>query len=225
MNPPASSPSGGSDRKSWFAALTAAVGGSAEAVIALALLGVVIVVGGTAWVLSLKEEKPRRRVAPPAAVVAAPQPEPVQASTPIAWAEELEGEVAELEEQREAEAAAAAAAAEREAAERAAAASQPKPATKAPVLTRAKLDWTSCEAPRYPRDSLLNREEGAVVMSFQVDASGRVIDQSVDARSGSPQLDRAALNAISKCRFTPATRNGVAETSRTQVRFVWKLDR
>ena len=38
-----------------------------------------------------------------------------------------------------------------------------------------------------------------------------------------PLLDRTALNALAKCRFSPATLGGVPQASWTQVRFVWKL--
>lgn len=267
--------SGMPPRKGAVAGLAASIGSSAEAVIAIALVGVCLIVGGTAWVLKLREAPPPRIEAAPIAEAPEPAPaSPDQQAAPIAWAEQLEGEVAQIEQQQAesaqpaaepqrkpapaqaaAEAPHAAVAAPTRAAPPPAAAPSPtptpapapsvaaapaattpvpaakpgavaatKPAPAAGGLVRAKLDWASCTRPQYPKESWRKREQGAVVMAFQVDASGKVVDKRVDQRSGSPVLDRTALSAIAKCRFSPAQSNGVAETSWTQVRFVWKLD-
>ncbi|MFP5306472.1 MAG: energy transducer TonB [Gammaproteobacteria bacterium] len=101
----------------------------------------------------------------------------------------------------------------------------PRPTpTPEPVLEPASLDWSTCDPPRYPPASVRWNEEGTVVMSFDVDSRGRVIGGRVAETSGTARLDEAALNALRKCRFKPATRDGVAEASVALVRFVWKLD-
>lgn len=237
--------------------------GSAEGMIAIALLSVVLIVGGTAAVLQMREEPQATAPAPPVQTPAAADAlsaddAPVET---VEWAEELEGEVAVLEQSRKAEAPAPTptpvivarpatrapvnAAAARPVAPAVAVAVKPTaaPAVKPPPaatvamikpptaiapskdanLVRAKLDWSSCSQPKYPRDSLRNSEEGAVVMAFQIDKTGTVIDKRVDQKSGSPRLDSAALNAIAKCRFSPATVSGAAAESWTKVKFVWKL--
>ena len=53
---------------------------------------------------------------------------------------------------------------------------------------------------------------------------GRVSSARIDQSSGSRDLDRAAIHALSLCKFKPATNNGVAEAGWAKLAFVWKLD-
>ena len=62
--------------------------------------------------------------------------------------------------------------------------------------------------PRYPVAALRRGEGGTVVLRVNVGADGRADDVAVARRSGSRELDRAAMVAVRDWRFKPATRNG-----------------
>ena len=62
--------------------------------------------------------------------------------------------------------------------------------------------------PRYPIDSRRQLEQGTVVVRVLVGASGEPGDCKVRASSGHQRLDRAALQAVCRWRFFPATRCG-----------------
>lgn len=64
--------------------------------------------------------------------------------------------------------------------------------------------------PSYPRLSKRMREEGVVILELWVLEDGTVAEITVRTSSGYPRLDNAALIAVSKWRYTPATRNGEA---------------
>jgi len=50
--------------------------------------------------------------------------------------------------------------------------------------------------PPYPEESLLNREEGRVVLLIDVDESGKITSVTVKDSSGHPQLDRATADYV-----------------------------
>lgn len=62
--------------------------------------------------------------------------------------------------------------------------------------------------PRYPPAALRRRESGTVLVRVDVDASGRPAGVALEQRSGSRELDRAALEAVREWRFQPAQRDG-----------------
>ena len=68
----------------------------------------------------------------------------------------------------------------------------------------ASLDAKNCKA-EYPKASLINEEQGDVTMSFLVAADGSVVESKVDKSSGYKNLDRAAVKALSACKFKPGT--------------------
>lgn len=86
----------------------------------------------------------------------------------------------------------------------------------------AAFDAKSCKA-EYPKASLMNEEEGVVTMSFQVSADGKVLESKLDKTSGFKSLDKAAMNAISACKFKPGSKDGRPETTWTKVDYSWKL--
>jgi TonB family protein len=61
--------------------------------------------------------------------------------------------------------------------------------------------------PAYPEEARLNNVTGAVEMLVSVDAQGNVTH--VEAVSGPPELREAAMDAMLRWRFKPATMNGV----------------
>jgi periplasmic protein TonB len=91
------------------------------------------------------------------------------------------------------------------------------------VRTEASVDWGSCSHPQYPRASVDNNEEGLSVLSFKVSAAGEAQGGKVSDSSGSARLDEAALRALEKCRFKPATVDGTAVAATATVKFRWQL--
>lgn len=86
----------------------------------------------------------------------------------------------------------------------------------------ASFDAKNCKA-EYPKTSLMNEEQGAVTMSFLVSADGRVLESKVDKTSGYKNLDKAALKAISNCKFKPGMKDGAVAQTWTKVDYVWSL--
>lgn len=80
-----------------------------------------------------------------------------------------------------------------------------------------------CRPPEYPAASRRSGESGAVVLRFDVDADGRVIDNDVESTSGYPRLDQAAKNALALCRFTPGTVDGKPVRAVAHLQYVWTL--
>jgi protein TonB len=87
----------------------------------------------------------------------------------------------------------------------------------------ASFDAKTCKA-EYPKASLMNEEQGTVSMMFLVKADGSVADSKVEKTSGFKNLDRAAIKAISACKFKPGTKDGAAAETWTKVDYAWKLD-
>ncbi|OON59987.1 hypothetical protein B0920_22200 [Massilia sp. KIM] len=85
-------------------------------------------------------------------------------------------------------------------------------------------DANGCAKPEYPARAARNGETGTVTLALLVGADGRVQDARVQSSSGSRDLDRAAINALSLCRFQPAMNNGVAEPGWGQIAYVWTLE-
>ncbi len=104
-------------------------------------------------------------------------------------------------------------------------------AVAAPVVARAEpvhrpatVDAAhSCRQPAYPALSRRIGETGTVVLKFLVDEQGAVLGAEVESSSGYPRLDAAAKDALSLCRFTPGTVDGVPERAWARLRYVWRL--
>ena len=71
--------------------------------------------------------------------------------------------------------------------------------------------------PRYPPSAQRSGIEGTVVLVISIDAQGNVLDIEVEKSSRNRDLDRAAVEAARKWRFTPQISNGVAVASRVRV--------
>jgi len=61
--------------------------------------------------------------------------------------------------------------------------------------------------PKYPKKESKARHRGAVVLELVVDADGLPRDIKV-SRPLSPEFDEAAIDAVKKWKFSPATRDG-----------------
>ena len=93
----------------------------------------------------------------------------------------------------------------------------------------ARIDVGSCDKPEYPAAALRAEATGTSKIRFTVDATGAVSKAEIERAAGASRehrlLDRAAVDALSKCRFKP----GVDDTGKpvggaTVVDYVWKVD-
>lgn len=102
------------------------------------------------------------------------------------------------------------------------------PATKAATgpVSAADLSATMIEAvpPRYPMESRRRHEQGAVLLTVLLGADGRVETISVARSSGFERLDKAALDAVRRWRWSPTLRGGEAMMVRgvVEIPFVLK---
>src|SRR5207302_5063291 len=97
--------------------------------------------------------------------------------------------------------------------------------TPAPAVTTAPVVLaSSCEKPEYPPAARRANETGTVLLSFLIDANGRVITSKVERSSGSRRLDDAARAALGLCKFRPGTVNGAAVQSWARIEYVWRLE-
>jgi protein TonB len=87
----------------------------------------------------------------------------------------------------------------------------------------ASFDSKNCKA-EYPKASLMNEEQGTVTMMFLVKPDGTVADSKIDKSSGFKNLDKAAIKALSACKFKPGTKDGAPAETWTKVDYAWKLD-
>lgn len=91
------------------------------------------------------------------------------------------------------------------------------------VISTAALDWSSCTRPTYPPEALNANEQGTTVLRYIVRADRTLSEPHVERSSGYERLDRAAVEAFSKCRGIPALLNGAPVPSYTRINFNWKI--
>ena len=88
----------------------------------------------------------------------------------------------------------------------------------------AVADFSTCAKPEWPKSSLRNEETGTVTLSFLIGVDGHVADSKLVKSSGFRDLDKAAINGISKCRFKPGMTDGKPEQAWMQMQYVWTLE-
>jgi len=81
------------------------------------------------------------------------------------------------------------------------------PGPRGPVYAELKL--LEVTAPRYPSRCLRLGIEGRVKVRVLVGENGRAQEVALGESSGDASLDEAAMEAVRKWRFEPATRNGM----------------
>jgi periplasmic protein TonB len=79
--------------------------------------------------------------------------------------------------------------------------------------------------PRYPGAALRRGESGTVLVRVEVDTAGMPAGVALVQRSGSRDLDRAAMEAVRGWRFQPAQRNGQAIAASLVIPIDFKADR
>ena len=92
------------------------------------------------------------------------------------------------------------------------------------VYMAALANAGDCVRPDYPARAARNGDTGTVSLALLIGVDGKVTDARVKQTSGFKELDRAAISALSMCKFKPATTNGVAEPAWGQIAYVWSLD-
>lgn len=92
------------------------------------------------------------------------------------------------------------------------------------VLTSPLINFSACDKPSWPKESLRNEEAGMVSLAFRITASGRVEDAVLLGSSGYPTLDRTAMEAISKCPFRPGEVDGVPRDLWTFMMYHWTIE-
>ncbi len=92
------------------------------------------------------------------------------------------------------------------------------------IKTAAVANFNTCAKPEWPRSSLRNEETGTVTLAFVIGVDGSVVESKIMKSSGYRELDKAAVNAISKCVFKPGTTDGKPEQSSMQMQYVWTLE-
>ena len=78
----------------------------------------------------------------------------------------------------------------------------------APKSTPASKAGHASNPIEYPETSRRMGEEGVTVVRVLVTADGRAGEVELKRSSGFDRLDQAALRAVRKWRFVPATKNG-----------------
>lgn len=101
----------------------------------------------------------------------------------------------------------------------------PAPAPATPVASAdTAARPLSTPAPRYPREAQRRGVSGTVLLRVHVGADGDAGDIDLVQGSGSRDLDRAAVEAVRRWRFAPATRNGQPVESSVQVPIAFNLE-
>ena len=77
--------------------------------------------------------------------------------------------------------------------------------------------------PDYPPAAMRNGDQGTVLVRVEVGADGVPTSVEVAQRSGSRDLDRAAMNAVRLWRFQPAQRDGQAVAGAVTVPIDFKM--
>jgi protein TonB len=83
----------------------------------------------------------------------------------------------------------------------------------------------SCAPPQYPEQAEDMGETGTTLLQFLIGADGHVEQARIATSSGHDQLDQAALQALSACKFKPALdANGQAQEAWTSIPYEWTLN-
>jgi TonB family protein len=105
----------------------------------------------------------------------------------------------------------------------AAAAQEAAPAQPMDSVTNASIDLRHC-TPLYPRESLVAEETGVTRLRMHIAASGELRGISLIKSSGFSRLDRATIDALGRCKFRAAMREGAPIDSSFIVEYKWQLD-
>jgi protein TonB len=94
----------------------------------------------------------------------------------------------------------------------------------APVIETTSIAVKRRIDPLYPPSARRQDQEGTVRVRILVDERGRASDVQVTRSSGYDSLDDAAVSAVRRWQFIPATENSRAVSAWTEVSVVFRLD-
>jgi TonB family protein len=83
---------------------------------------------------------------------------------------------------------------------------------------------SGCKQPSYPRSALRREEDGVVMLGFLIRTDGTVARSVILSSTGSPELDSAARDELSKCAWKPMGVDGQALEHWRFVAYTWSLD-
>jgi protein TonB len=86
-----------------------------------------------------------------------------------------------------------------------------------------KPQYLSNPAPEYPASSRAAGEHGNVMLRVEVDAKGRVASIAIAKSSGFRDLDNAAVRAVKRWKFKPATVGGIPVSTTINVPVQFQL--
>lgn len=92
------------------------------------------------------------------------------------------------------------------------------------MRTAVLADANACVKPDYPTNAARLGETGVVTLALLVGTDGKVASSKIQKSSGHRDLDKAAVAALSMCKFKPAMAGGVPEQAWAQLSYVWTLD-
>lgn len=105
--------------------------------------------------------------------------------------------------------------------------SEPAPrsgATETPVLVERPSFLTKPRPPKYPRIAQKRGIEGVALYEIWLDENGKQVKQVLISSSGATMLDKSALDAIKKWKFSPHSVGGKTIAHRVTVPVRFKLD-
>lgn len=82
------------------------------------------------------------------------------------------------------------------------------------------IDNTKACKPEYPKASLMNEEQGTVVLSLLVNHDGSVSDSKIEKSSGFKNLDKAAQRALVACKF----KSNKDKAEWQKIQYAWTLE-
>ena len=99
-----------------------------------------------------------------------------------------------------------------------------KPYAAVPVFALTSLpEYASRVMPEYPESLRDDGVEGEVSLSVTIDETGTVVNVEVRS-SAHPLFSKAAVRAMKKCRFKPATQNGIPVATMIDIPIAFVLD-
>ncbi len=97
--------------------------------------------------------------------------------------------------------------------------------TAQPVMVERPSFLSRPTPPKYPRLARKRGIEGVATYEIWLDENGKQVKQVLVSSSGVTMLDKSALDAIKKWKFSPHTVDGVKMAHRVQIPVRFKLDR
>lgn len=94
----------------------------------------------------------------------------------------------------------------------------PRPVVRVPPVVKAR----ACREPDYPPVSERLGEAGTVLLALLVGIDGKVTESRIEQSSGYARLDKAAQQALSRCRFEPGTVDGKPEPGWAKIKYTFK---